>query len=194
MNDPRRAGIAGLVSIAFCLALAVGCAPAPPPDNTAEARAGIEAVNATFMKLVAEKNAAGIAALYTEDAKVLPPNGPPVEGRAAIEQFFAGMRAGDRQGPARHRRGRGPRRHRPRGGGARLLRRQRRQDRRRQGDRDLEEGGRGVEAPSRHVQQQPAAAPAARAGRRFRRRPPRPERAPRKLRPRRPRIARLPHR
>jgi uncharacterized protein (TIGR02246 family) len=91
MHDPRRAGIAGLVSIAFCLALAVGCAPAPPPDNSAEARSGIEAVNATFMKLVAEKNAAGIAALYTEDAKVLPPNSPPVEGRAAIEQMFGGM-------------------------------------------------------------------------------------------------------
>jgi uncharacterized protein (TIGR02246 family) len=91
MHDPRHAGIADLVSVAFCLALAVGCAPAPPPDNSAEARSGIEAVNATFMKLVAEKNAAGIAALYTEDAKVLPPNSPPVEGRAAIEQMFGGM-------------------------------------------------------------------------------------------------------
>ena len=91
MNDPRRAGIAALVSIACCLALALGCAPAPPPDNSAAARTGIEAVNATFMKLVAEKNAAGLASLYTDDAKVLPPNGPPVEGRAAIEQFFAAI-------------------------------------------------------------------------------------------------------
>jgi uncharacterized protein (TIGR02246 family) len=91
MHDPRRAGIAGLVSIAFCVAFAVGCAPAAPPDNSAEARAGIEAVNATFMKLVAEKNAAGLAALYTDTARVLPPNGAPVEGRAAIEQFFAGI-------------------------------------------------------------------------------------------------------
>ena len=46
------------------------------------------------MELVEEKNAAGIAALYTEDAKVLPPNGPPVEGRAAIEQFFAAIMQG----------------------------------------------------------------------------------------------------
>jgi uncharacterized protein (TIGR02246 family) len=91
MNDPRRAGIAGLVSVALYVLLVVGCAPAPPPDNTAEAKAAIEAVNATFMGLVAEKNAAGLAALYTENAKVLPPNGPPVEGRAAIEQFFAAI-------------------------------------------------------------------------------------------------------
>jgi uncharacterized protein (TIGR02246 family) len=76
--------------VAFAL-IVLGCAPAPAPDNSAEARAGIEAVNATFMKLVAEKNAAGLAALYTEDAQVLPPNSPPVEGRAAIEQFFAPM-------------------------------------------------------------------------------------------------------
>jgi uncharacterized protein (TIGR02246 family) len=91
MQGPRRSGFAGLLSIVFSIALAAGCAPAPPPDNSAEARAGIEAVNATFMKLVAEKNAAGLAALYTDGARILPPNGPPIEGRAAIEQFFGGM-------------------------------------------------------------------------------------------------------
>lgn len=91
MNDSRRTGIAGLMSIAFYLALGIGCAPAPPPDNSAEARAGIEAVNATFVKLVEAKNAAGLAGLYTDTARILPPNGAPIEGHAAIEQFFAGM-------------------------------------------------------------------------------------------------------
>jgi uncharacterized protein (TIGR02246 family) len=88
MQGPRRVTFVGLLTIVFCLALGAGCAPAPPPDNSAEARAGIEAVNATFMKLVAEKNAAGLAALYTDGARILPPNGPPIEGRDAIEQFF----------------------------------------------------------------------------------------------------------
>jgi ketosteroid isomerase-like protein len=91
MSHPRRAPLAGLVPIALVTLVALACAPAPPADNSAEARAGIEAANATFMKLVAEKNAAGLAALYTEDARVLPPNSPPVEGRAAIEQLFAGL-------------------------------------------------------------------------------------------------------
>ena len=35
-----------------------------------------------------------LAALYTEDAQVLPPNSPPVKGRAAIEQFFAAILQG----------------------------------------------------------------------------------------------------
>ena len=83
--------VAGLVPIVFSVVLFTGCAPAPPPDNSAEARAGIEAVNATFMKLVQEKNAAGLAALYTDEARILPPNGPAIEGHAAIEQFFGGI-------------------------------------------------------------------------------------------------------
>jgi uncharacterized protein (TIGR02246 family) len=74
--------------------VAVACAPSAPADNSAEARAGIEAVNATFKKLVEQKDAAGLAALYTEDARILPANSPPVEGRAAIEQMFAGMLQG----------------------------------------------------------------------------------------------------
>jgi ketosteroid isomerase-like protein len=86
--------VAGLLSIAFCVLLGAGCAPAPPPDNSAEARAAIEAVNATFMKLVEEKNAAGLAALYTDSARILPPNAPPIEGRAAIEDFFGAITQG----------------------------------------------------------------------------------------------------
>jgi uncharacterized protein (TIGR02246 family) len=75
------------------VALALGCAPAPPPDNSEEARAGIAAVNQRFMEAVEKKDAAGLAALYTEDGRVLPQGGPPVEGRAAIEQFFGGLLA-----------------------------------------------------------------------------------------------------
>jgi uncharacterized protein (TIGR02246 family) len=94
MRDSRRPGIGGLLGAFVLASLALGCAPAAPPDNTEEARAGIQAVNAEFMKRVEAKDAAGIAALYTDGAKVLPPNGPPVEGRAAIEQLFAGMLPG----------------------------------------------------------------------------------------------------
>ena len=92
MREPRasRRSIAAFFVLVASL-VAVACAPPAPVDNSALAREGIEAVNAQFMKLVEAKDAAGLAALYTENARVLPPNGPPVEGRAAIEQMFAGL-------------------------------------------------------------------------------------------------------
>jgi uncharacterized protein (TIGR02246 family) len=77
-------------SIVCCTLWVCACAKAPP-DYTAEAKKGISATNDKWMKAVEAKNAAGVAALYTDDARVLPPNIPPIEGRAAIEQFFAGM-------------------------------------------------------------------------------------------------------
>ena len=94
MTRLRPALRAGYRSIGRCALFAVACAPGEAPDTTEEARAGIAAANEQFMKLVAEKNAAGLAQLYTEDAQVLPPNSPPVEGRAAIEQFFAAIMTG----------------------------------------------------------------------------------------------------
>jgi len=86
-----RLALRATSSVALCALFALACAPAPHPDNTEEARAGITAANAQFMKMVEAKDPAGIAALYTEDAQVLPPNGPPVKGRQAIEQMFGGM-------------------------------------------------------------------------------------------------------
>ncbi len=42
-------------------------------------------------QLMKAKDAAGIAALYTEDGAVMPPNAPIGKGRAAIEQAWASM-------------------------------------------------------------------------------------------------------
>lgn len=95
MIDPRRVRRStAAVLVLIAAALATGCAPAAPVDNSKEVRSAIEAVNAKFSDLAGKKDAAGIAALYTEDARVLPPNGPPVEGRAAIEQFFGAILPG----------------------------------------------------------------------------------------------------
>jgi len=93
MRDPRAAGRAAAVVCLLLSCLAFACAPAPV-DNTDEARAGIAATNRRFMDLVEQKDAAGVAMLYTEDAKLLAPGAPPIEGRAAIEQAFAGMLQG----------------------------------------------------------------------------------------------------
>jgi uncharacterized protein (TIGR02246 family) len=42
-------------------------------------------------ELVNAKDAAGIAALYTEDGAVMPPNAPIAKGRAAIQQTWGSM-------------------------------------------------------------------------------------------------------
>ena len=44
-----------------------------------------------WLQLVKAKDAAGIAALYAEDAAVMPPNSPIGKGRAAIQQTWASL-------------------------------------------------------------------------------------------------------
>ena len=44
-----------------------------------------------WLQLVKAKDAAAIAALYTEDGAVMPPNGPIGKGHAAIQQTWAAM-------------------------------------------------------------------------------------------------------
>jgi uncharacterized protein (TIGR02246 family) len=92
MRNPRLAGppAGACLALLWC-AFAIGCAPAAPVDNSAEARQAIEAVNQRFMEMVEKKDAAGLASLYTEDAKLLPQGAPAVEGRAAIQREFEGM-------------------------------------------------------------------------------------------------------
>ena len=77
-------------TLTLALLLIVGCA-APQQDNTAEARAGIEAMNAQFMAAFSHGDAASVAACYTEDAQLLPPNGETVSGREAIQEAMQGF-------------------------------------------------------------------------------------------------------
>ena len=50
-------------------------------------RAAIEATSKAFVEGVNAKDWAAVAATYTEDAALMPPNGPSVEGRADIQAF-----------------------------------------------------------------------------------------------------------
>ena len=79
-----------LALFAMVLVFAGSCAR-PPGSDPAAARAGIESANREFSKGVAAHDAKTLALLYTEDAKLLPPNGPPVLGRDAIETFWGGF-------------------------------------------------------------------------------------------------------
>jgi uncharacterized protein (TIGR02246 family) len=68
---------------------AAGCqAPADPALDTVDAAALRAAVEAYFDAANAG-DAARWASLYTEDAVMMPPNSPVVEGRAAIESWLA---------------------------------------------------------------------------------------------------------
>ena len=63
--------------------LTLGAAPA-----FAEERATIEKLNDSWTAAFNKGDAAAVAALYTEDAYVLPPGSEIVKGRAAIEAFW----------------------------------------------------------------------------------------------------------
>ena len=59
-----------------------------PVDTGADEQA-IRGQVDTWLKLVKAKDAAAIAALYTEDGAVMPPNGPIGKGHTAIQQTCA---------------------------------------------------------------------------------------------------------
>lgn len=60
-----------------------------------ELKASIEKANQAWMEAVKKQDASGVAGLYTEDAFILPPNVPAMQGREGIEGFFsAAMNAG----------------------------------------------------------------------------------------------------
>ncbi|HMD65279.1 MAG TPA: SgcJ/EcaC family oxidoreductase [Stellaceae bacterium] len=72
--------------------LSLGAAPALAQD-----KATIEKLNDVWTAAFNKGDAAAVAALYTEDAYVLPPGSDMVKGRAAIEAFWrqAAQQMGD---------------------------------------------------------------------------------------------------
>jgi uncharacterized protein (TIGR02246 family) len=69
-------------------------APPEPLPLSAEDKAGVEASTEAFLKAYRASDWAALAAMYTEDAVLLPPNGPAVVGRDNIQRSF------DSGGPA----------------------------------------------------------------------------------------------
>lgn len=60
-------------------------------STSTEVRQAIAAANETFMATFGRGDAAGMAALYTTDGQVLPPNGDFVTGPAAIQSFWQAL-------------------------------------------------------------------------------------------------------
>jgi len=59
-----------------------------PPGAQKKIDQAIAAVADQYVKATLAGDAKAIAALYTEDAVEMPPNQPPVKGRAAIQQYY----------------------------------------------------------------------------------------------------------
>jgi ketosteroid isomerase-like protein len=65
-------------------------APAGPPAAE-EARAAIAANHSKFVGAFGKRDAAAVAALHADDAKLLPQGGRPVEGVRNVEAFWGGL-------------------------------------------------------------------------------------------------------
>jgi len=74
--------------LTLTLLVALACAPGSAPDTTAEARAAIDAANASWARLTAAGYADSLAQLYHPTAVMMPPNMAPVRGRDSITAFF----------------------------------------------------------------------------------------------------------
>jgi ketosteroid isomerase-like protein len=72
-----------ILGTVMCLVLSIGC---QGPAGLSEAdRTAIRQGGENYAKLLNAKDWKGLAALYAEDAMVLPPNQAAVQGRAAIQ-------------------------------------------------------------------------------------------------------------
>ena len=74
-----------LVGVALC-----GCRP-PQAEPPADVTADIRTADDQFMAAFAAQDAAALAALYTAQAQLLPPNSDFVTGREAIQTFWQGV-------------------------------------------------------------------------------------------------------
>jgi uncharacterized protein (TIGR02246 family) len=83
MNSGRRNAFGAAASL-FLL----GCVIQPAKADSV--RSSIEAANAQFSAAAAKGDGAGLAALYSADAQVMPAGSEPIKGTAAIQKFWQG--------------------------------------------------------------------------------------------------------
>ena len=86
--------------LVFLLCLTFGCQKTEeaaeeamaeqPVMDLAQVRLAIDAANVRFGEAVRSADAAALASLYTEDARILPPNSEMIQGREGIEAYWGG--------------------------------------------------------------------------------------------------------
>jgi len=87
MKNPRS-GV--LLFPALLLTVVIFAGPAMEGTNIAQVRKAIENGNLKFGEAVRQDNGAAIAALYTDDATLMPPNSEMIKGKSGIEAFWKG--------------------------------------------------------------------------------------------------------
>jgi ketosteroid isomerase-like protein len=70
-------------------AIVAACSPQQAQHDAAADEAAVSTAASNWEKAYNDKNSDAVAALYTEDAQLLPPGPPVVNGRAAIREFWA---------------------------------------------------------------------------------------------------------
>jgi ketosteroid isomerase-like protein len=73
------------------LMLVAGCNTAPPAVDTKAAEDAVRAADAAWSKAAAALDVAAAGSYYADDAVVMPPNSPIVNGKAAAQQAWAAM-------------------------------------------------------------------------------------------------------
>jgi len=73
----------------FCFILVCCVPPATEEMDVEKVRMAIEEANLKFGELVRQGDAAALAALYTDDATVLPPDIDMIQGKQEIEAFWS---------------------------------------------------------------------------------------------------------
>ena len=86
--------LASVVMVAAISSVGAAQSAPKPTAKAASVDAAIRAVADTYVKATLAGDAKAIAALYTEDATEMPPNQPPIKGRAAIQQYYEKALAG----------------------------------------------------------------------------------------------------
>jgi uncharacterized protein (TIGR02246 family) len=82
----RLTQIAAVLIVAGGAALLSACAPSTEADESA-----IRAANKKWLEAIVAKDAKAVAALYAQDAHMMPPNAPKAVGQDAIEKTWAGL-------------------------------------------------------------------------------------------------------
>ena len=62
-----------------------------PTFDIGGAKKTIDSLNVEFGTLVSKADTVGLAALYTSDGKIMPPNYPAATGRSGIQSTFSGL-------------------------------------------------------------------------------------------------------
>ena len=76
----------------LCLPFALVCCATPDASSmdVAQVRKSIEEASGRFARAFNRGDATNVAAMYTDDATILPPNGEMIQGREGFQGFWAG--------------------------------------------------------------------------------------------------------